>query len=183
MGVQVGHKWVRTFDGEASWGLLGPSWALLGPSWGLLGSSSSLSRPSGHKNPRVLRPKRLQDGPQRAQDGPKMAPGGSKIAPKGPKMAPRKPNLASTGPRTPPHQRSSPIFAPLGPPKGPQEPLKLDTWDPPKVTTVIRILHFFTFEAMSKQGSKVGRLKAGEEGLLHRLIPVLWVPNRPCGGG
>ena len=39
------------------------------------------------------------------------------------------------------------------------EPLKLGTWDPQKVTTVIRILHLFTYEAMSKQGSKVGRLK------------------------
>ena len=49
MGVQVGQKWLTTFGGEASWGLLGPSWALLGPSWGLLGSSWSLSGPSwGH---------------------------------------------------------------------------------------------------------------------------------------
>ena len=49
MGVQVGHKWVTTFGGEASWGLLGPCWALLGSFWGLLGPSWSLSEPSwGH---------------------------------------------------------------------------------------------------------------------------------------
>ena len=45
----MGHKWVTTFDGEASWGLLGPCWALLGSFWGLLGPSWSLSEPSwGH---------------------------------------------------------------------------------------------------------------------------------------
>ena len=94
-------------------------------------------------------PRRLQDGPQRAQDGPKMAPRwpqdgpkmaprGSKMTPKGPQMAPREPKMAPTGPKTPPRQRSSPICGPLGPPKGPPEPLKLDTWDPQKVTTVLR---------------------------------------------
>ena len=76
------------------------------------------------------------------------------MAPKGPKMAPREPKMAPTGPKTPPHQRSSPICGPLGPPKGPPEPLKLDTWDPKRVTTSIGILHFFTFEAMSKRGSR-----------------------------
>ena len=39
MGVQVAYKGVTIFDGEASWGLLGPSWAILGPSWSLLGPS------------------------------------------------------------------------------------------------------------------------------------------------
>ena len=121
--------------------------------------------------------------PKWPQNGPKRIPRGSKIATTGPKMAPRKPKMAPTGPRTPPGQRLAFFFAPLGPPKGPQEPLKLDTWDPQKVTTVTRILHFFTFEAMSRQESKVGRLKDGGEGLLGSLIPVLWVPNRPCGGG
>ena len=106
-------------------------------------------------------PRRLQDGPQRAQDGPKMAPRGSKMAPKDPKMAPREPKIAPTSPKTPPGQRSSPFCGPFGPPKGPPEPLKLDTGDPEKVTTSMRILHFFTFEALSKQGSRVGRLKAG----------------------
>ena len=127
-------------------------------------------------------PRRLQDGLQRAQDGPKMAPRGSKMAPKDPKMAPREPKMAPTGPKTPPDQGTSPICGPFGPPKGPPEPLKLDTWDPQKKTSM-RILHFFTFEAMSKQGSRVGRLKAGLAGLLLTLILVVWVPNRPCGGG
>ena len=82
--------------------------------------------------------------PRWPQDGPKMAPRGSK-------MAPRKPKMAPTGPKTPPHQRWSPPCRPLGPPKRPPRPLKLDTWDPPKSTTSTGILHFFTFEAMSKQ--------------------------------
>ena len=146
-------------------------------------TASSCLAGSFSNNPWTRGPRRLQDGPQRAQDGPKMAPRGSKMAPKGPKMAPREPKMVPTGPRTPPHQRSSPICGPLGHPKGSPETLKLDTWDLQKVTTVTRILHFFTFEAMSKPRSKVGRLKAGEEGLLHRLTPVLWVPHRPCGGG
>ena len=107
------------------------------------------------------RPWRLQDGPQRAQDGPKMAPRGSKMIPNGPKMAPREPKMVRTTPRTPPDQRSEPIFAPLGLPKGHPESLNLDTWDPKKVTTSSRIVHFCTFEALSKQGSKVGRPKDG----------------------
>ena len=134
----------------------------------------------------------------------KMAPRGSRMAPRAPKMATKWPQedperlqdspdrsqdgaqKAQNGPNRPQDASRSKVvvfFAPLGPPKGPQEPLKLDTWDPPKVTTVTRILHFFTFEAMSRQESKVGRLKAGEEGLLGSLALVLWVPNRPCGGG
>ena len=70
---------------------------------------------------------------------------GPKMAHDGPKMAPREPKMVPTGPKTPPRQRSSPICGPLGPPKGPPESLKLDTWDPQKVTTVIRILHLFHF--------------------------------------
>ena len=83
------------------------------------------------------RPWRLQDGPQRAQDGPKMAPRGSKIAPKGAKMAPREPKMARTTPKTPPDQRSHPIFAPLGPPKRPQEAPQVGHVGPQKSDDVI----------------------------------------------
>ena len=131
-------------------------------------------------------------------------------------MAPREPKMAPTGTKTPPDQKSSPICAPLGPPKGSPEPLKLDTWGTQiyvrgdrdgkthacenvfLASTGCQFCHLGAswdrlgtvlgtswghLEIMSMQESKVGRLKAGEEGLLDSLILVLWVPKRPCGGG
>ena len=67
-------------------------------------------------------------------------------------------------PRGPPGQSASPHFDRFEPPKGPPGPPKIDPWDPQKVTST-RILHFFMHRAMSKQGSKMGWLKAGQDRL------------------
>ena len=114
--------------------------------------------------------------PRRPQDGPKMAPrwpqDGPKMAPRWPQESPRWPQQA---PRRLPAKGRHPFVAHLDPQRGPQSPSSWTLGTPPKVTTSTRIVHLCTFETMSRQETKVGRLRAGEEGLLNRLIPVLWV--------
>ena len=55
-----------------------------------------------------------------------------------------------------PHHITSPLFGPLGSPKGPPGPPEMDPGDPQIVTTSTRILHFFIHRATSNQGSTMG---------------------------
>ena len=102
-------------------------------------------------------PTALPQTPPMAQDGPKMAQDGPKRPQDGPKRAQDGPNRSqdASGPKV------VTLFGPTWTPKGAPKTLKLDTWDLQKVTTSTRILNFFTFEAMSKQESKVRWLKTG----------------------
>ena len=131
--------WLLKTSSGASWclGLRGACWAGGGRLGGQGVQKPNVSHRFGSIFVPQTRPWRLQDGPQRAQDGPKMAPRGSKMIPNGPKMAPREPKMVRTTPRTPPDQRSDPIFGPLGPPKRPQEAPQFGHVAPPKSDDVI----------------------------------------------
>ena len=100
-------------------------------------------------------PTRPQQGPHETPTRPPRDPTSRHI--KAPTRPPRDPASRHIAP----HHITSPLFGPLGSPKGPPGPPEMDPRDPQKVTTSTRILHFFTCEAMSKQGSTMGWLKAG----------------------
>ena len=96
--------------------------------------------------------------PAPGSGGARGVPGGVPGGPWGPSGGVLDRSWGQMGLRGPPGQSPSPHFGPLGPPKAPPGPPKIDPWDPKKVTTSTRILHLFTSEAMSKQGSKMGWL-------------------------
>ena len=68
----MGQRWARTFDGEASWGLLKPGWAFWGPSWDLSGLSWSLPGPSWGHLGAILGPSWALWGPSWSLLGPRV---------------------------------------------------------------------------------------------------------------